>query len=394
LNTIRLSERANQLRPSPTLAITSKARNLKAAGIDVVSFAAGEPDFNTPDAICNAAIDAMRSGDTKYTASSGTVALKESIQRKMARENGLSIQANQIVVSCGAKHSLYNACMTLFQPGDEVILLAPYWMTYADQVRLTGAQVVEIACSAANNFVPTAEQLRAAITPRTRGIMINSPSNPTGALLPTETLQDIAALAEQHNFWIISDEIYEKLTYGVAHAPITSLDAGVMDRTIYINGCSKTYAMTGWRIGYAVAPAPIAQAMSNLQDQVTSNPTSFAQAGAAVALDLPNDAVEAMRAEFEARRTIIVDGLNSIPGVACNYPAGAFYAFPDVSSYLGERFKTDVELADYLLDQAHVAVVPGSVFQGHGHIRLTYATSRSQIEEGVRRIGKALEALR
>ena len=388
----RLSQRAHELRPSPTLAITGRARALKAAGVDVVSFAAGEPDFNTPEPICDAAIAAIRAGDTKYAPSSGTVALKDAIIRKMARDSQLEVKPNQVVVSCGAKHSIYNACMTLFEPGDEVLLIAPYWMTYFDQVRLTGATPVEIMATAENQFVPTDEQLAAAITPRTRGIILNSPSNPTGAVLPPSTMATVARLAQEHDLWIIADEIYERLTYGVKHASILD-QQGIQDRVIYINGCSKTYAMTGWRIGYAVAPAEVAQAMSNLQDQVTSNPTSFAMAGAVVALDLPNDAVEAMRAEFEARRSLIVDGLNSIEGVKCNLPSGAFYAFPDISAHLGGKLKTDIELADFLLDEAHVAVVPGSVFKGPGHIRLTYAASRSQIVEGVSRIGEALKKI-
>lgn len=374
------------------MAITGRARALKAAGVDVVSFAAGEPDFNTPEPICDAAIAAIRAGDTKYAPSSGTVALKDAIIRKMARDSQLEVKPNQVVVSCGAKHSIYNACMTLFEPGDEVLLIAPYWMTYFDQVRLTGATPVEIMATAENQFVPTDEQLAAAITPRTRGIILNSPSNPTGAVLPPSTMATVARLAQEHDLWIIADEIYERLTYGVKHASILD-QQGIQDRVIYINGCSKTYAMTGWRIGYAVAPAEVAQAMSNLQDQVTSNPTSFAMAGAVVALDLPNDAVEAMRAEFEARRSLIVDGLNSIEGVKCNLPSGAFYAFPDISAHLGGKLKTDIELADFLLDEAHVAVVPGSVFKGPGHIRLTYAASRSQIVEGVSRIGEALKKI-
>jgi aspartate aminotransferase len=364
---------------------------MKADGIDVISFAAGEPDFKTPEPICQAAIRALESGFTKYTPSSGIADLKSAISAKLQRENGLTYAPEQVVVSCGAKHSVYNTLQVLVDPGDEVILIAPYWMTYADQIRLAGGTPIVIHTTGENGFVPSYDQLKHAISPRTRAIIVNSPSNPTGALLPRQTLKEIGALAIRHGFWIIADEIYERLVYGGETAPsIASLSKEVFEQTITINGCSKTYAMTGWRIGFAAAPLFVAKAMSNLQDQVTSNPTSFAQKGAVAAYQLPAEAVEAMRAEFEARRDLIVKLLREIPHVNVSEPKGAFYVFPDFKAYLGNDLETDGDLAAYFLSEAKVATVPGSVFEGAGHIRMSYATSRKDIETGVGRIAEAL----
>ena len=391
MNTLNLAQRTQLLKPSPTLAITSKANAMKAQGIDVVSFGAGEPDFNTPEPIIEAAIEALHAGFTKYTPSAGIGELREAICAKLLRENKLVYAPEQIIVSTGAKHSLYNSMQMLLDPGDEVILLAPYWMTYADQIKLAGGVPVVIQTLREEGFVPTYDQLREAISPKTKAIIINSPSNPTGALLPRQTLKEIGALAMRHDFWIVADEIYERLIYGYEFESIASLGKDVQERTITIGGCSKSYAMTGWRIGFAASPLPVAKAMSNFQDQVTSNPTSFAQKGAVVAFNLPADSVEAMRAEFEARRDLIVGLLGAIPGVKIDPPKGAFYAFPDISAHLKEG-ETDLDLAAYLLEKALVAVVPGSVFEGSGHIRLSYATSRANIEKGVGRIAEALRA--
>ncbi len=391
MNTLNLSHRAQLLKPSPTLAITSKANAMRAEGIDVVSFGAGEPDFNTPQPIIDEAVTALNAGFTKYTPSAGIKELKEAICAKLLRENKLTYSPDQITVSCGAKHSLYNAMQVLINPGDEVILLAPYWMTYADQVVLAGGVPKVIHCSAEEGFVPTYDQLREAITPKTRAIIINSPSNPTGGLLPRHTLKEIGALALRNGFWIIADEIYERLIYGYEFESIAGLGKDVQDQTITIGGCSKSYAMTGWRIGFSAAPLPIAKAMSNFQDQVTSNPTSFAQRGAVVAFGLPAESVEAMRAEFEVRRDLIVGLLSAIPGVKIDPPKGAFYAFPDITALLKEG-ETDLDLAGELLEKALVAVVPGSVFEGRGYIRLSYATSRANIEKGVGRIAEFFAA--
>lgn len=392
-DTLRLSARTQLLKPSPTLSITAKANALKAEGVDVISFAAGEPDFNTPEPIQEAAIAAIRAGMTKYTPSSGTKELKEAIAAKLERENGLKYSPDQVVASCGAKHSVYNTMQVLVDPGDEVILIAPYWMTYADQIRLAGGVPVVIHTTGDANFVPTYDQLREAISPKTKAIILNTPSNPTGAALPRETLKEIAALALRYDFWIVADEIYERLIYGgTEHTSIATLGKDVYERTITINGVSKSYAMTGWRIGFAAAPLAVAKAMSNLQDQVTSNPTSFAQKGAVAAYAMPAESVEAMRVEFEARRDLVVGLLRQIPGLKVPEPKGAFYVFPDVSHYLGEGAASDVDLATYLLEKANVATVPGSVFEGVGHLRMSYAASRNDIERGVARIAEALAA--
>lgn len=384
--TLTLSRRTGLLKPSPTLAITARANAMKAEGRDVISFGAGEPDFNTPEPIRAAAIAAIEAGRTKYTPSAGTPALREAIARKLHDENGLDYKPSQIVASCGAKHSLFNAMQVLLDPGDEVLLLAPYWMTYADQVTLAGGVPVPVMTSGEDGFVPRLGDIAAAITPRTRAIVVNSPSNPTGALLPDETLRGIAGIAIEADLWIVADEIYERLVYGGAKVTsIAALAPAAYDRTLTINGVSKTYAMTGWRLGYCAAPEPVAKAMAALQDAVTSNPTSFVQDGAIAALALPDAEVEAMRAEFEARRTLIVEGLNAIPGFRCGMPGGAFYAFPDVTGALRPG-EDDLEFTAALLAEAEVAVVPGSVFAGPGHIRLSYATSRETIAKGLERI--------
>ncbi len=386
-----LADRISLIKPSPTLAITAKARRLKQEGHDVISFGAGEPDFDTPKPICERAIEAIRQGETRYTPSAGTMALREAVSRKFERENGLSYSPDQIVASCGAKHSIFNALQVTINPGDEVILVAPYWMTYADQIRLAGGEPRVIHTDAQTGFVPTLDQLRGAVTSKTRAMIVNSPSNPTGAIQSRETMKEIASLAIRHDFWIITDEIYERLVYGVEHQSIAKLGQEVYDRTITVAGCSKTYAMTGWRIGYAGAPIDVARAMSMLQDQVTSNPTAFAQAGAIAALEMPDSAIEAMRKEFEARRDLIVSKLNAIPGVRCPNPGGAFYAFADFSQCL-RGDESDLELANELLDQAYLAVVPGSVFEGPGCLRFSYATSREEIARGIDRLAEYLDA--
>ncbi|MBS1708568.1 MAG: pyridoxal phosphate-dependent aminotransferase [Armatimonadetes bacterium] len=370
--------------------MTTRARKMMAEGIDVISFAAGEPDFNSPEAANEAAKKAIDAGLTKYAPSRGLPALSEAVIEKCARENGLTVSSDQIVVSCGAKHSLYNTMMVLAGPGDEVVVFAPYWMTYVDQIRLTGATPVVVHTGIETGYVPTPEQIEAAITPRTKAMVINSPSNPTGGAWPVETLKRAGELAVKHGFWIISDEIYERLTYGYEHVSIASLDKSIAEQTVTILGCSKTYAMTGWRIGFAVAPKPVASAMSNLQDQVTSNATTFAQAGAVAALRLPPSEVESMRAEFEARKNLGVGLLRAIPGVQLADPKGAFYFFADFSHYIGGKIPDDLALAEHLLATAHVATVPGSVFEGPGHLRLSYATSRKDIETGIARIAEAL----
>lgn len=386
-----LSDRVSLLKPSPTLALTAIVAELRKCGEDIISFGAGEPDFGTPGPICEAGIQAISDGHTRYTASAGIPQLRTAIADKLAKENGVTVAPEQVIVSAGAKQSVFNALMTLCNPGDEVILIAPYWMTYRDQITLAEATPVAVRTSVETGYVPSIDDLKAATSSKTKAIIVNSPSNPSGAVLPRGTLKEIAALAIRHDFHVISDEIYEKLTYGAEHISIASLGSEIAERTVTVNGVSKAFAMTGWRIGYAAAPLPIAKGMSALQDQVTSNPASISQYAALAALKMPFEPVRAMVEEFGCRRELILGELAKIPDVRCARPGGAFYAFPDVRAYLGGR--TDLELAAHLLENHKVACVPGSVFEGDGHLRLTYALDRPQIVEGVRRISEGLESL-
>lgn len=393
MKSLSLSARAAQIPPSPTLGITARANAMRAEGQDVVSLAAGEPDFPTPTLICDAAIEALRTGATRYTPTPGTMALRRAVVDKMERENRIKVAPEQVIVSSGAKQSLFNACTALLDPGDEVVLFAPYWMTYAEQIRLAGATPRVVRTAADQGFVPDPEQVREAIGPRTKAVIVNSPSNPTGAVFPRALLKEIAALALRHDLWVISDEIYERLVYGVEHTSIASLGTEIADRTITITGCSKSFAMTGWRIGFAAAPLPVAKAMSNFQDQVTSCANAFAQAGAVEALRLGDEVVGAMRDRYQSRRDLIL-GLLREAGLPTATPSGAFYVMPDASAFLGGRLGDDAQLAEYLLEEAKVATIPGCVFEGEGHLRLSYATSEENIEKGVGRIASALDALR
>ena len=392
VKTLSLAARAGLLKPSPTLAMTSRARAMQAQGCDVISFAAGEPDFDTPSSICESAQKAIRDGQTRYCASAGLPKLREAVSEKLLRENRLTVSPDQVVVSCGAKHAIFNCLQVLVDPGDEVILIAPYWMTYRDQIVLAGGTPVVIPTTAETNFSPTREQLQAAVSPRTKAIIINSPSNPTGAAFDRRTLKELAEFALRHQIWVISDEIYERLIYGDEHTSIATLGKEIADQTITVTGVSKTYAMTGWRIGFSAGPLPVMKAISNLQDQVTSNATTFSQVGAIAALNLPAEEVEAMRAEFQARRDLMHEGLSAIPNVGVTIPAGAFYHFPDFSTYLRDGF-TDLDLAEFILEKAEVATIPGSVFEGPGHLRLSYAASREEIARGVARIAEAVQQL-
>lgn len=366
---------------------------MKANGMDVLSFSAGEPDFNTPEPIRNAAIQAINSGFTKYVATPGIKDLREAIVEKFAVENQLDYKVEEIMVSSGAKQALYNAFMALLNPGDEVILLAPYWMTYADQIRLAGGVPVVVHTTTASGFIPTMEAVQEALTPRTRAIVVNSPSNPTGCVLDTNLLREIAEFAHRNNLWIVTDEIYEHLVYGTTHTSLATFSPEIKARTLTINGCSKSYSMTGWRIGYVAAPAPLIKAMTNIQDQVTSGANSFAQKGAVAALKLPHSEVETMRVEFEARRDLVVKLLRQIPGLVVPEPKGAFYSFFNVDAYLGGQYADDVALSQALLEEALVAVVPGSVFEGPGHLRLSYATNQETIAKGVERIADFLSQI-
>lgn len=396
-----ISERARCTAPSPTLAITAKAKALQAQGIDVVGFGAGEPDFDTPDYIKQAAIAAINSGYTKYTPSAGDVDLKDAIVAKLLRDNNLRYTRENVIVSCGAKHSLYNLFQAMLDPGDQVLIPSPYWVSYPEQVKLAAGKPVIIPTLPEDDFMPTREALLSAIVPgKTKAIILNSPSNPTGGVASRKQIKDIVSVAVQHGLYLVSDEIYEKLLYdGREHLSPASLGDRAFQQTITINGCSKAFSMTGWRIGYlASADKELVAAMGRIQDQSTSNPASISQKAAVAALNGPGDAVEMMRVAFEGRRKLIVEKLNAIPGVSCRTPGGAFYVFADVSSFYGKQagdktIGNSDELAAYLLDEGKVAVVPGSGFGADGYVRLSYATSTANIEKGVDRMEIALGKL-
>lgn len=392
-----VSERANRIKPSPTLAISAQAKRLRAQGVDVISFDVGEPDFDTPEAIKQAAIEALQEGFTKYTAAAGIDELRTAICRKLKEENNLSYEPNQIVVSCGAKHSLYNIFQAMLNPGDEVVIPAPYWVSYPDQVLLADGKPVFVTGTEEQGFKITAEQLEAAITPRTRAVVMNSPSNPTGAIYTPLELRELAEVVLRHeNVYVVSDEIYERLVYdGAEQVSIASFSDEIKQRTIVVNGFSKTFSMTGWRLGYTASDVDLANAMSKIQSQSTSNPTSFVQVGGVSALQLPDEEINAMVAEFDRRCRRIVELLNDIPGVSCRKPQGAFYAFANVSgafgkTYNGKFVETSDALSKYLLEEAKVAIVPGEGFGMGTHARLSYATSMENIEKGLGRIKKAL----
>lgn len=395
-----IAERAKKIKPSPTLAVDSKAKEFKAKGVDIVNFGVGEPDFDTPEHIKEAAIKAIKDGFTKYTPVGGIDELKEAIIEKLERDNGLKYDKENIIVSCGAKHSLYNIAQALFGPGDEVIIPAPYWVSYPDQVLLNDAKPVIVDTSEDNDFMLGADALKEKITPRTKAIILNYPSNPTGFIYTEKALKEVAEIALKSNLYIISDEIYEKLIYdGQRHISIASLSEEIKEKTIVVNGLSKSYAMTGWRIGYAAGPAEIIKAMTKIQSQSTSNPTSIAQKAAVAALRGPQDCVQQMRQEFERRRNYLVEQLNSIPGISCRMPKGAFYAFPSIRNFFGKRTATieinsSMDLSIYLLEKAMVALVPGSAFGAEGYIRISYATGMDNLSRGIERIRKALEELK
>ncbi len=394
-----LSERAKKIKPSPTLAIDAKAKAMKAAGEDVISFGVGEPDFDTPDNIKEAAGKAMKDGFTKYTAVGGIDPLKDAIIDKLKSDNGLFYRREEIIVSTGAKHSLYNVAQALYGPGDEVIIPSPYWVSYPDQVLLNDAIPVFVETFEADSFRVRPEALEERITKKTKALILNSPSNPTGMIYDRKTLEKIAELALKHNFYIVSDEIYEKLIYGGAeHVSVASLDNEVKMKTVLINGLSKSHAMTGWRIGYAAGPAEIVRAMTNIQSQSTSNPTSITQKAAIEALRGPQDFVVRMREEFDKRRKYLVEELNRIEGMHCLMPAGAFYAFPNTQQLYGKKaggrqISSSADLALYLLEEARVALVHGSAFGDDNYVRLSYATSLSDIKRGVERIKGAVGGL-
>jgi aspartate aminotransferase len=396
---MNISTRARNLVPSATLAIGAKARQMQADGIDVIGFAQGEPDFDTPAHIKEAAIQAAREGFTKYTATGGINELKDAVVTKLKRDNGLTYTRNQVLISCGGKHSLYNVFQALLNPGDEVIIPAPYWVSFPEQVKLCDAKPVIVRTSEAQGFRLNRQVLEPAVTARTKLVVLNSPSNPTGAALSRTELEGIAALAVERGFTIVSDETYEALVYdGYQHVSIASLSDAIYARTIVVNSMSKAYAMTGWRLGYAAGPAEIIKAMDGLQGQMTSNPTSFAQRGAVAALTASQEPTQKMREEFAKRRRYIVDRLNGMRGVRCHSPEGAFYVFPNVSALYGKRhgnraITNSTEFTTFLLEAARIAVVPGVEFGSDDHIRISYATSMANIEKGMNRMAEAVTTL-
>ena len=398
---MKFSERILNISPSMTLAIDAKAREMKARGEDVIGFGAGEPDFNTPERIKQAGISAIENNETRYTPVGGTDLLKEAIIAKLKRDSGLVYEKNQILASCGAKHSFYNLAQVLWQAGDEVIIPAPYWVSFPEIVTLSGARPLIIHTGAEQDFKITAEQIENAVTPNTRALVINSPSNPTGSAYNNDELEKLAECALRQGLLIISDEIYEQIVFdGFHHTSIASISKEVQKQCVVINGVSKSYAMTGWRIGYMASGDPeIVKQVSKLQGQSTSNPCAISQAASIEALTGPLDEIHAMVREFEKRRDIIVERLTQIPGVSCRKPTGSFYSFPDFSGVYGKKdmsgkvLKGSLDFSDYLLSAEKVAIVPGIAFGADAHARLAFAMSLEKIEEGTHRIKEAVSKL-
>lgn len=394
-----LSKRAKMISPSPTLAIDAKAKSMKSQGINVLNFGVGEPDFDTPDNIKEAAIGAIKRGITKYTAVAGTDSLKQAIVDKLKKDNGLSYSLQEIVVSSGAKHSLYNAFQVIVDEGDEVILPAPYWVSYEEQIKLAGGNPVIVEGKEENGFKITEEQLRKAINSKTKAIILNTPSNPTGAVYSRSELEALGRVIEETGIMVVSDEIYEKLLYdGSEHVSIASLSPKLKELTIVINGVSKAYSMTGWRIGYAAARKEIVQAMTSLQSHSTSNPTSIAQEASIEALAGTQEPVEEMLRSFSDRREYMLKRLQGIEGVTCNRPGGAFYLYPNFSALFGKQYNGQAvndsnELANLLLEEAKLAFVPGEAFGTKGNLRISYATSMENIREGMDRLEAFLNKL-
>jgi aspartate aminotransferase len=397
---MKLAARAEKLRPSATLAITAKAKALKAEGIDVVGFGAGEPDFDTPENIKEEAIRAIKEGFTKYTAVGGIDELKNAIIYRLEEDHGLKYEKSEIIVSCGAKHTLYNLSQVLFEEGDEVIIPAPYWVSYPEQVILAGGTPVFIHTKEEDGFKIDPDELKKLITPRTKALILNYPSNPTGATYNEDELREIVNIAIKAGLLIISDEIYEKILYdGLTHTPVAKLGDDIKKSTILVNGVSKSYSMTGWRIGFAAGDKKIIDAMNNLQGQSTSNPVSISQKAAVEAFRGSQNEVKRMAEEFEKRKNYIVSRLNEIPGFRCFNPQGAFYVFPNISKFFGKKYsgkeiRNSLDFTEFLLEEAKVAVVPGIEFGSDNHIRISYATSMEEIKRGVDRIEKAVEKLK
>jgi len=396
---ISLADRLSKIKPSPTLAVNARAKALRAEGADVLNFSVGEPDFGTPEAACEAGKKAIDDGFTRYTPVPGIPELRERIVELYEKEHGWKYSPDQVQVSCGGKHGLYNMAQALFNPGDEVLILAPYWVSYPAIVILAGAEPVFAPLSEDRNFDLDPEVLKKHASPRTRGIIVNSPSNPTGAVLSQEALEAMAEMAREHGWVVISDDIYDTICFSGERPPhILDVAPDLKDQVLILNGVSKSYAMTGWRIGYSLGPAHVIAAMNKIQSQSTSNPSAPAQYAALAALTGPQDFPRTMVEAFAPRRRYFVEALRRIEGVGCVEPSGAFYVFPNFSAYYGKRFEGrtihgSVDLADYFLDQAQVASVPGAAFGADEFVRFSFATSLEVIEKGMARIEQALAAL-
>ena len=389
----QLSNRVQQIKPSPTLAITSKAAELRAAGKDIIGLGAGEPDFDTPKHIKDAAVAALDAGQTKYTAVDGTPELKDAIIAKFQRDNDLDYERNQILVSCGGKQSFFNLALALLNPGDEVIIPAPYWVSYPDMVKIAEGKPVILESTAESHFKVTPEQIRNAMTDRTRLVVLNSPSNPSGKAYSLDELAAIGkVLEERPDVMIATDDMYEHILWNGTFANIVNATPSLKDRTFVLNGVSKAYSMTGWRIGYAAGPADVIGAMKKIQSQSTSNPASISQAAATAALNGPQECVTEMLNAFKERHDYVVEALNKLPGVTCLPSDGTFYAFPGFQGAIEatEGVNDDVEMAEHLLSEAGVALVPGSAFGTPGHMRLSFATSMDNLKNAIDRLSKAL----
>ncbi|HOK01784.1 MAG TPA: pyridoxal phosphate-dependent aminotransferase [Spirochaetota bacterium] len=402
---MKFSDRIQRVKPSPTLAVTAMAAQLQSQGIDVIGFGSGEPDFDTPQNIKEAAIKAINSGKTKYTPSGGIPELKEAVVKKFKRDNNLEYQLSEVIINCGGKHSFYNLIQVIIDDGDEVIIPSPYWVSYPDMVLLAGGKPVFIETDISTGFKIKPQQLEQKITSKTKAVVINSPSNPTGAAYTRHELEELARVLEDKDLIIISDDIYETIVYdGFKFFNIANISEKIKEKTIVLNGVSKTYAMTGWRIGYAAGNSDIIKKMDILQGQSTSNPTTISQWAAVEALSGDQSVLDHMLVAFDRRRNFVVDGLNNIPGLKCYKPEGAFYAFPDCSevyklkgwSKVSEKYKDDYKsssLCAYLMEEARTAVVPGIGFGNDNYFRISFATSDEKLKEGLKRIKEAIEKL-
>lgn len=390
--TLSVSHRCQAISPSPTLAIDARAKEMKAAGVDVISFGAGEPDFPTPEFICDAAREALEKGLTRYTPAAGTKELRKAICEKLKNDNDMTYTYGDIVVSSGAKHSLYNIFQAILDPGDEVLIPTPCWVSYPEMVRMAGGVPVFIPADESTDFIPTRRDIASRVNRRTKAMIITSPSNPNGSIWPQDMLQFVADLAVSHPFYVVSDEIYEKLIYdGKKHLSIAQLGEQIKAQTFMVNGVSKAYAMTGWRIGYVAGPRAEMQAIANFQSQATSNANAIAQYAAMKALQAGDECIKPMVAEFEARRNAMVEKINQIPGLSCRKPQGAFYIMLNIKKVLGKSYngrviETSKTFAELLLAEKHVAVVPGIAFEAEGFCRLSYAVSMENCMEGLNRI--------